>query len=120
MLLRQKEYDAIQAAAQLKVVWNTNPILPGTGNLWKHYRDMDAQGKIPATVGSTLKGNVDVAFAASAHTVSGSFAHHYQVMQMTDCAIADVTATRVNDLEQHAERVQPQLGSRERVVSAVG
>ena len=34
-----KEYDAIQAAAQLKVVWNTNPILPGTGNLWKHYRD---------------------------------------------------------------------------------
>ena len=33
-----KEYDAIQAAAQLKVVWNTNPILPGTGNLWKHYR----------------------------------------------------------------------------------
>ena len=33
-----KEYDAIQAAAQLKVVWNTNPILPGTGNLWGHYR----------------------------------------------------------------------------------
>ena len=43
-----KEFDAIQAAAQLKVVWNTNPILPGTGNLWKHYRDMDTQGKIVA------------------------------------------------------------------------
>ena len=86
-----KEYDAIQAAAQLKVVWNTNPILPGTGNLWKHYREMDAQGKIPATVG-TNKGNVDVALAASAHTVSGSFAHHYQGHMPIgpSCAIADV------------------------------
>ncbi len=37
-----KEYDAIQAAAQLKVVWNTNPILPGTGNLWGHYRKLDS------------------------------------------------------------------------------
>ena len=42
-----KEYDAIQAAAQLKVVWNTNPILPGTGNLWSHYREpWTPQGKI--------------------------------------------------------------------------
>ena len=40
-----KEFDAIQAAAQLKVVWNTNPILPGTGNLWKHYRDMDTRAR---------------------------------------------------------------------------
>ena len=42
-----KEYDAIQAAAQLKVVWNTNPILPGTGNLWKHYRDDGRAGRDP-------------------------------------------------------------------------
>ena len=41
-----KEYDAIQAAAQLKVVWNTNPILPGTGNLWTHYRQLDSAGSI--------------------------------------------------------------------------
>ena len=87
-----KEYDAIQAAAQLKVVWNTNPILPGTGNLWKHYRQLDAAGQIPATVGNTLKGNVDAALAGSAHTVSGSFAHHYQGHMPIgpSCALADV------------------------------
>ena len=51
-----KEYDAIQAAAQLKVVWNTNPILPGTGNLWKHYRALDSAGQIPATVSAHAEG----------------------------------------------------------------
>jgi nicotinate dehydrogenase subunit B len=88
------EYDAIQAAAQLKVVWNTNPILPGTGNLWAHYRQLDAAGSIAATV-PTNKGNVDQALASSAHTVSGSFAHHYQGHMPIgpSCALADVTAT---------------------------
>ncbi|HEX4518408.1 MAG TPA: molybdopterin cofactor-binding domain-containing protein, partial [Gaiellaceae bacterium] len=89
-----KEYDAIQAAAQLKVVWNTNPILPGTGNLWNHYRQLDSAGKIAATV-PTNKGNVDQALASSAHTVSGSFAHHYQGHMPIgpSCCVADVTAT---------------------------
>ena len=67
-----KEFDAIQAAAQLKVVWNTNPILPGTGNLWKHYRDVDTAGNIPATLNAATKGNVDAALASAAHTVSAA------------------------------------------------
>ena len=29
-----KEYDAIQAAAQLKVTWKSDPKLPGSGNFW--------------------------------------------------------------------------------------
>ncbi len=106
-----KEYDAIQAAAQLKVVWNTNPILPGTGNLWKHYRDMDAQGKIPATVGSTQKGNVDVALArVGAHGVGelrsplpGSYADRAELCDRR-CSVEPG-----DDLEQHAERLQPEL-----------
>jgi CO/xanthine dehydrogenase Mo-binding subunit len=87
-----KEYDAIQAAAQLKVVWNTNPILPGTGSLWKHYRDLDAAGKIAATVANTQKGNVDAALATAAHKVSGTFAHHYQGHMPIgpSCCVADV------------------------------
>ena len=90
-----KEFDAIQAAAQLKVVWNTNPILPGTGNLWSHYRDMDAQGKIVAALNSASKGNVDAALASAAHTVSGTFKHHYQGHMPIgpSCAIADVRPT---------------------------
>jgi nicotinate dehydrogenase subunit B len=89
-----KEFDAIQAAAQLKVVWNTNPILPGTGNLWSHYRDMDAQGKIVAALNSATKGNVDAALASAAHTVSGTFKHHYQGHMPIgpSCCVADVKA----------------------------
>ena len=101
-----KEFDAIQAAAQLKVVWNTNPILPGTGNLWKHYRDVDAAGKSPATVNSASKGNVDAALASAAKTVSGTFKHHYQGHMPIgpSCCVADVQADSRDDLEQHPER----------------
>src|SRR5437763_4389459 len=59
-----KEYDAIQAAAQLKVVYNDNPILPGNGNLWRHYRDLDAKGKIPARV-SLQVDDVDAALKSA-------------------------------------------------------
>jgi CO/xanthine dehydrogenase Mo-binding subunit len=87
-----KEFDAIQAAAQLKVVWNTNPILPGTGNLWGHYRDMDTQGKIVASLNAATTGNVDAALASAAHTVTGTFKHHYQGHMPIgpSCAVADV------------------------------
>jgi nicotinate dehydrogenase subunit B len=88
-----KEYDAIQAAQQLKVVYNDNPILPGDGNLWKHYRDLDAKGQIPTRYGS-VTGDVDKALAGAAKTVSGTFAHHYQGHMPIGpaCAIADVRA----------------------------
>ncbi len=88
------EYDAIQAAAQLKVVWNTNPILPGTGNLWQHYRALDTAGSIPAAIAAGQKGNADAALASAAHTVAGSFAHHYQGHMPIgpSCCVADVTA----------------------------
>jgi CO/xanthine dehydrogenase Mo-binding subunit len=91
-----KEFDAIQAAAQLKVVWNTNPILPGTGNLWQHYRDMDSQGKIVATLNAATTGNVDAALASASHTVSGTFKHHYQGHMPIgpSCAVANVTANQ--------------------------
>jgi nicotinate dehydrogenase subunit B len=87
-----KEYDAIQAAAQLKVVWNQNPILPGTGNLWKHYRDVDAAGNIKARVSAQVGGSVDTALASAAHVVSGTFTHHYQGHMPIgpSCAVADV------------------------------
>ncbi len=72
-----KEYDAIQASQQLKVVYNDNPILSGDGNLWKRYRDLDKAGQIPTRYGSVV-GDVDKALASAAHVVSGTFAHHYQ------------------------------------------
>ncbi len=87
-----QEWDAIQAAAQLKVVWNTNPILPGTGNLWEHYRALDAAGQIPAKYATNL-GNFDSAYATAAKTVSATFKYHYQGHTPIgpSCALADVT-----------------------------
>ena len=41
-----KEYDAIQAAAQLKVKWAETPAsCPAVGNLWKQMRSQDATGQ---------------------------------------------------------------------------
>jgi CO/xanthine dehydrogenase Mo-binding subunit len=88
-----KEYDAIQAAASLKVVYNDNPILATDGNLWKKYRAMDAAGQVPNAY-SAVTGDVDKALAASAKTVSGTFAHHYQGHMPIGpaCCVADVQA----------------------------
>src|SRR4029077_11238113 len=41
-----KEYDAIQAAAILKVKWATMPALAGSGNLWSQMRQEDAAGQV--------------------------------------------------------------------------
>jgi CO/xanthine dehydrogenase Mo-binding subunit len=86
-----KEYDAIQAAATLKVTYNDNPILAGNGNLWKRYRELDAKGQIPARI-TAQTGDVDKAIAGASKVVSGSFAHHYQGHMPIGpaCAIADV------------------------------
>jgi CO/xanthine dehydrogenase Mo-binding subunit len=90
-----KEYDAIQAAATLKVTYNDNPILPGNGNLWKRYRELDAKGQIPARI-SQQTGDVDAALKSAAHVVSGSFAHHYQGHMPIGpaCCVADVQADK--------------------------
>ena len=39
-----REYDAIQAASQLKVTWKESPILPTPGGLFKQMRAQDAAG----------------------------------------------------------------------------
>ena len=56
-----KEYDAIQAAAQLKVTWKSDPKLPGSGNFWGWLRKVgDTNTDNPARY-TTLQGNVDTA-----------------------------------------------------------
>ncbi len=71
-----QEYDAIQAAAQLKVTWKTTPIFAGSGNLWKQMRTQDTAGLAPARV-SVNNGNVDAALATAAKTVSATYAYQY-------------------------------------------
>src|SRR5262249_24892820 len=45
-----REYDAIQAAAQLKVTWKDNPILATTANMWGTMRKQDSAGQAPARI----------------------------------------------------------------------
>jgi CO/xanthine dehydrogenase Mo-binding subunit len=87
-----KEYDAIQAAAQLKVTWQSDPKLAGSGSFWSASRA--AADQQPARY-STLLGNVDSALASSAHTVSGTYNYQYNGHMPIgpSCAVADVTST---------------------------
>jgi len=87
-----REYDAIQAATQLKVKWADAPTISSSGNLWKSMRDFDSAGQAPAKVLNN-KGDVERALRSAAKTVSGSYVMHYQnhgVIGPT-CVVADVT-----------------------------
>jgi CO/xanthine dehydrogenase Mo-binding subunit len=85
-----KEYDAIQAAAQLKVTWSSDPRLPGTGNFWENGRKQGDAG--PAKL-STNTGNAIAALATSAHTVSATYQYPFNGHMSIGptCAVADVT-----------------------------
>jgi nicotinate dehydrogenase subunit B len=87
-----KEYDAIQAAAQLKVGWAPMPELPGVGNIWGQMRAQDTAGKVPAAIAYN-HGNFDTAFASAAKTVSQSYRYHYtgHLPIGPSCCVADVT-----------------------------
>jgi CO/xanthine dehydrogenase Mo-binding subunit len=88
-----REYDAIQAAAQLKVTWKENPILPSTGNIWKAMRDQDSAGLAPARI-TFSTGNVDTALKSAAKVVQQSYRFHGQGHMPIGpcCAVADVKA----------------------------
>jgi CO/xanthine dehydrogenase Mo-binding subunit len=87
-----KEYDAIRAAAQIKVQWKSDPKLPGSGNFWSWLRQVgDTNTLNPARL-TTNVGNVESALKASAQTVSATYRHHYNGHMSIGptAAIADV------------------------------
>jgi nicotinate dehydrogenase subunit B len=88
-----QEWDAIQAAAQLKVTWADPSIpLPGDGNL---FGTMRAAGNAGQTIDTrvTNTGNVGNAFASAAKVVSATFTaqHNYHGPIGPHAAVADVT-----------------------------
>jgi nicotinate dehydrogenase subunit B len=97
------EYDAIQAAAQLKVKWADPPaVLPGGGNEFNALRAADKAGKtvlnnntstIYPRSFNTLVGDVDGALASAAHVVAQTYAWPTNVHTPIgpSCCIADVT-----------------------------
>ncbi len=88
-----REYDAIQAAAELKATWAPMPTLPSTGNLWAQMRAQDSAGQVPARVAAEM-GDVDKALASAAHVVSQTYTYQYNghLPIGPSCCVADVTA----------------------------
>jgi CO/xanthine dehydrogenase Mo-binding subunit len=87
-----REFDAIQAAAQLKVKWAPMPPISGIGNIYGQMRTFDSGGKV-ATSTSVNTGNVDTALASAAHTIKQSYDYAYNGHMPIGpaCAVADVT-----------------------------
>ncbi|HEX4518079.1 MAG TPA: molybdopterin cofactor-binding domain-containing protein [Gaiellaceae bacterium] len=86
-----REYDAIQAAAELKATWSEAPTLTGDGNLEGALRD-------PANLQRTSRavdiGDVDAGLASAARVVSASYFWPYQLhgAMGPNCSIAEVGA----------------------------
>jgi CO/xanthine dehydrogenase Mo-binding subunit len=87
-----KEWDAIEAAVQLKVKWDNTPMLPGNGNLNAALRD---PANLQTATLAVNTGDVGAGFASAARTVSASYFTPYQMHGSLgpNCAVADVTAT---------------------------
>jgi len=88
-----KEYDAIQAASQLKVKWEDPPKISGSGNLYSQMREFDSKGMAPATRAFN-SGNFDTAFAGAAAKVSASYQYQYNGHMPIGpcCSIGHVTS----------------------------
>jgi CO/xanthine dehydrogenase Mo-binding subunit len=71
-----KEYAAIQAAAQLKVVWGEPPTIASSGNLWKSMRDFDSAGKAPARIAANT-GNFNSAYASAPVKIEQTYKYPY-------------------------------------------
>jgi nicotinate dehydrogenase subunit B len=98
-VVAEREYDAIQAAAQLKVTWKQNPILPTTGNVWAAMRKQDSAGQAPARITMDVNGsagNLEASLKASAQVVQQTYKYHGQGHMPIGpcCAVADVKSDR--------------------------
>ena len=87
-----REWDAIQAASQLKVSWDNTPMLSGDGNLDLSLRDPANLQNAAVAVNS---GDVGAGLAGAAQTVSGSYFTAYQMHGPLgpNCSVADVGAS---------------------------
>ena len=92
-----KEYDAIQAAAQLKVVWRSDPKFNagGSADYWSWLRKAGDTNTINPARYTTDTGGVPAALASAAKTVSANYRYQYNnfVPIGPHCAVADVNGT---------------------------
>ncbi len=88
------EWNAIQAAAELKVIWAEPPAaLSSSGAQFDAMRAEDSAGRSVQTI-PVHTGNVTKALASAAHVNKQSYGFPFNSLQALgpDCALADVTA----------------------------
>jgi nicotinate dehydrogenase subunit B len=83
------EYDAIQAAAQLKVKWSESDTLPGSGNLYSFTRTMRTRDAVALNYG-----DVDTALKSAAKVLTATYEVPFQMHGPIGpiAAIADIRA----------------------------
>ena len=88
-VVADKEWDAVRAAQELKVIWDTTPTLPGNGGLYEQMRSAGTQDRVVLE-----RGDPAGALARAAHVVSQTCRCPYQAHAPfgPNCALADVTA----------------------------
>ena len=91
-VVASREYDAIEAAARLKVEYAEPPEMSGSGNLWQQMRAFDSTGQAPARI-QFAAGNVDAAVMSAARSVTATYGYRYQGHMPIgpSCSVADVT-----------------------------
>jgi nicotinate dehydrogenase subunit B len=85
----EKEWDAVRAARQLAVTWDTTPTLPGSADLHQHMRAAKTTDRVVAE-----KGDVAAALGRAIHTASQTCRGPYQAHGpfAPNAALADVKA----------------------------
>ena len=117
---RSAEYDAIQAAAQLKVVWKNDPkFTPAPGNYWSWMRQAGDTNTVNPARYTADTGNVDAALASAAHKVSATYRYHYNsFVPIGPHAARSPTSRRTVAIDLRAAR-QISAGARRRTSPTV-
>src|SRR5215469_2863681 len=86
-IVAPNEWDAVRAARQLRVTWDRPATLTGTAGVFQQMRAAKTTDRIVLD-----NGDVDKAFASSAHLVSQTYRGPYQAHAPfgPNCALADV------------------------------
>ncbi|MFY9527442.1 MAG: molybdopterin cofactor-binding domain-containing protein [Candidatus Acidiferrales bacterium] len=86
------EWDAVRAAEQLKVTWDTTPSLPGNAGLYEKMRTEKTTDTVMLE-----RGDVASALGRAAHVISQTYRGPYQSHAPfgPNCALADVKADSV-------------------------
>ena len=87
----EKQWQAIQTAAKLKVVWTAGPGLPAQHDFYDHLRKQPARDA--AVVDSK---DVDQKMTAASSVLKATYLHPYQMHESmgTSCAVADVQGNK--------------------------